>query len=414
MQSQNRAASPAGDPQDRTCGFSIGAWVWLPDDGLQAVIDALRGDGLRVVGPQVADGAVVYRDLARAADLPKGWIDEQDGGHYRLKRDDTAGSFDHVVGPHSLKNFLFPARETIGRFLREDGTWRQLEDLPEEPPLAVIGVRACDLAGLAIQDRVFLGGEAVDPGYQRRRESLFLVAVNCRRAAATCFCHSTGCGPAVSSGFDLALTEIGDRFACEVGSERGAALLASVAKAVSLEPCTADEVAAAREQPAALEAAMHARQSQPGAPRPRSLETEGIRDLLFDNLEHPRWEEVASRCLSCTNCTLVCPTCFCASVSEVADLSGDAVERERHWASCFTLDHARMHGASVRSSTASRYRQWLTHKLAGWIDQFGTSGCTGCGRCITWCPVGIDITEEVAAIRETAGQGIAAGQGGGA
>ena len=404
MQRENHPAGPGRYQVDGSPQAAVGDWVWLNVADLQLLIDALRHDGRRVVGPQVADAAVVYRDLERATDLPRGWIDEQDGGHYRLRRDEAAGVFDHVVGPHSLKNFLFPARETIGRFLREDGTWRQLDDLPPEPPLAVIGVRACDLAGLAIQDRVFLGGESVDPGYRRRRESLFLVAVNCRRAAATCFCHSTGCGPAVSAGFDLALTERDGRFACEVGSERGAAVLATVSAATSLPACSHDEVSAARGQPAALEQAMHARQEEAGQPKPRSLNTEGIRDLLFDNLEHPRWEEVASRCLSCTNCTLVCPTCFCSSVGEVADLSGDAVERERHWASCFTLDHARMHGTSVRSSTASRYRQWLTHKLAGWIDQFGTSGCTGCGRCITWCPVGIDITEEVAAIRDTAGQ----------
>ena len=382
-------------------GPAVGSWVWLPTETLQPLIDVLRTDGMRVIGPQVADGAVVYRDLAEAGDLPVGWIDEQDGGHYRLQHDPEAGFFDHVVGPHSLKNFLFPARETIGHFLREDGTWRQVEDLPKEPPLAVIGVRGCDLAGLAIQDRVFLGGEAVDPGYHRRRESLFLVAVNCRRAAATCFCHSTGCGPAASAGFDLCLTEFPGRFACEVGSERGAAVLAKLQEKVPLIACTDSERAEAAEQSERLEQAMHARQRVAGEPAPRSLNTEGIRDLLYDNLEHPRWEEVATRCLSCTNCTLVCPTCFCSSVSEVADLSGDAVQRERHWASCFTLDHARMHGTSVRSSTASRYRQWLTHKLAGWIDQFGTSGCTGCGRCITWCPVGIDITEEVAAIRAT-------------
>jgi ferredoxin len=163
--------------------------------------------------------------------------------------------------------------------------------------------------------------------------------------------------------------------------------------------CTAAEVAAIGAVSRDLEERMHARAAEPGAARPRSLETGGIRDLLFDNLEHPRWEEVATRCLSCANCTLVCPTCFCASVQDVADLTGDHVERERRWASCFSLDHSRMHGSSVRGTVASRYRQWLTHKLAGWIDQFGTSGCTGCGRCITWCPVGIDLTEEVAAIR---------------
>ena len=381
----------------------IGSSCWLGVDGLEALIVSLREAGHRVVGPQVADGAVVYRDLAGVAELPTGWIDEQDGGLYRLSHDPAAGVFDHVVGPHSLKNFLFPPRETIARFTRTDGSWEQETRFDPGPPLAVIGVRACDLEGLRIQDRVFIGGEHVDPGYAARRERLFLVAVNCRRAAATCFCHSMGCGPAVTHSADLSLTEITrddstPRFVCQAGSERGAEVLRGLAGTV-LEACSAGETEAARRVPLDLAQRMHDRVERPGSPRPRSLDTHGIRDLLFDNLEHPRWEEVASRCLSCTNCTLVCPTCFCASVTEVADLSGDEVSRERHWQSCFALDHARMHGHSVRHTTAARYRQWLTHKLAGWIDQFGSSGCTGCGRCITWCPVGIDITEEVAAIR---------------
>jgi sulfhydrogenase subunit beta (sulfur reductase) len=375
-----------------------GSWHWLTAQGLEAVIDVLRARGHRVIGPQVADGAIVLRDLAAVADLPTGWLDEQDGGHYRLRHDPTAGTFDHVVGPHSLKNFLFPARETLATFTRIEGAWRQEPSAPADPPLAVLGVRGCDLAALAVQDRVFLGAGFVDEAYRRRREGLFLVAVNCRRAAATCFCHSMGCGPAAGAGFDLALTEAGPRFACEVGSDRGAAVLA---EAGVLHPLTAAEIEAARAVPADLAERMHRREPVAGAPAPRALDTHDIRDLLLGNPEHPRWEEVAARCLSCTNCTLVCPTCFCASVQEVADLTGDHVDRERHWASCFSLDHSRMHGHAVRSTTASRYRQWATHKFAGWFDQFGTSGCTGCGRCITWCPVGIDVTEELAAIRAT-------------
>ena len=383
------------------CQFPPGTTVWLPRSGLEHLIDALARSGHRVVGPQVADGAVVLRDLASAADLPHGWLDEQDGGFYRLRHDPAAGTFDHVVGPHSLKNFLFPARETIQRFVREDGSWRE-EAVPADPrPLAVIGVRACDLRALAVQDAVFIRPDHADPAYTARRAALFLVAVNCRRAVATCFCHSLGCGPAVTGGFDLALTEIGDRFAVEVGSEQAAAVLAEVAARLPLEPLAPAEIEAARQVPRDLERRMHARTATADAPRPRSLDTDGIRDLLFSNLEHDRWRDVAERCLSCTNCTLVCPTCFCHSVTDVADLSGDHVDRERQWASCFALDHGRIHGGNARPTTASRYRQWLVHKLAGWIDQFGTSGCTGCGRCITWCPVGIDITEEVAAIRAT-------------
>ncbi len=380
-------------------GHSIGAHAWLPVGDLQHLIDAVAAAGHRVVGPQVVDGAVVLRDLVAASQLPAGWLDEQDGGSYRLRQDPEAGVFDHVVGPHSLKNFLFPPRETIERWRREGGSWQEAA-VPEDPrPLAVIGVRACDLAALAVQDRVFIRADFVDTAYQARRERLFLVAVNCRRAVATCFCHSMGCGPAVTTGFDLALTEQDGRFAVEVGTTAGAEVLDRIAGQTPLAICSAAEIAAVREQPRRLERQMHERTATQDSPRPRSLDTHDIRELLFGNLEHPRWQEVAERCLSCTNCTLVCPTCFCHSVEEVADLTGDHVDRDRRWASCFTLDHGQMHGGNARPATADRYRQWLTHKLAGWIDQFGTSGCTGCGRCITWCPVGIDITEEVAAIR---------------
>jgi sulfhydrogenase subunit beta (sulfur reductase) len=374
---------------------------WLPRAGLQHLLDVLVARGHRVVGPQVADGAIVYRGLHAADALPTGWIDEQDGGLYRLSRDEAAGTFDHVVGPHSLKNFLFPARETFETWQRGADGWQLSTPAHEPEPLAVIGVRGCDLAALAIQDRIFMGGDSIDVRYKARRERLFVVAVNCRRAAATCFCHSMHCGPAAGPGHDIALTEVGDRFAMEVATPAGAAVVADLAARTTLEPLSADDVAAVRRVPADLAQVMHARQPEPGGPRPRSLDTENIRDLLFDNLEHPRWADVADRCLSCANCTLVCPTCFCSSVTEVTDLTGDAVARERHWASCFTLEHSQMHGANARPTTASRYRQWLTHKLAGWIDQFGTSGCTGCGRCITWCPVGIDITEEVVAIRQS-------------
>ncbi|KAB2855001.1 MAG: sulfite reductase subunit A, partial [Bauldia sp.] len=131
----------------------------------------------------------------------------------------------------------------------------------------------------------------------------------------------------------------------------------------------------------------------------RAMEAAGIRELLYDNYEHRRWDEVSERCLTCGNCTMVCPTCFCTTVEDSTDLTGAEADRTRRWDSCFTIDFSYVHGGSVRASARSRYRQWMTHKLATWIDQFGTSGCVGCGRCITWCPVAIDITEEVAAIR---------------
>jgi formate hydrogenlyase subunit 6/NADH:ubiquinone oxidoreductase subunit I len=266
---------------------------------------------------------------------------------------------------------------------------RPREDAPRR---AFIGVRACEIAAIAVEDRTFLGGPYVDPTYKARREAAFIVAVNCGQAARTCFCASMGTGPAVESGYDIALTEIIEdgrhEFLLEVGSERGA----EVAREIPARPALESDSAAARR-------ASDRARAQMG----RSMDTTGIKDLLYRNLEHPRWEDVAARCLSCANCTMVCPTCFCSTVEEVTDLSGDHAERWRRWDSCFTAGHSHIHGGSVRSTTLSRYRQWLTHKLATWIDQYGTSGCVGCGRCITWCPVGIDLTEEVRAMRETDG-----------
>jgi ferredoxin len=232
-----------------------------------------------------------------------------------------------------------------------------------------------------------MGGPFVDPHYQARREGAFIVAVNCGQAGGTCFCVSMRTGPKAQDGFDLALTELlGEQheFLVEVGSERGSALLATV-------PHRAAEQ---HHHDAAADAVARAAGNQG-----RHMKADDVPELLQANWEHPRWDDVAARCLTCGNCTMVCPTCFCTSVMDENDLSGNAAERKRRWDSCYTLNYSYIHGGSVRSSGRSRYRQWMTHKLSTWVDQFGTSGCVGCGRCITWCPVGIDITEEVRAIR---------------
>jgi ferredoxin len=377
----------------------VNSFLGIDLQQLQALIDALRELGYRTIGPRIADGAIVYRDLERVDQLPVGYVDRQDGGLYRLEKSETAGHFDYVVGPHSLKNFLFPPRETLLESVRTNGTWEMTAPDIDPTPLAVIGVRSCDLHALTIQDKVFLGGPYVDPAYAARREKLFLVAVNCRRASATCFCHSMNTGPAVKGGFDLAISELDGQFVVEIGSDRGADVMTRLEWTV----CTLQQVEDARSISKALKKRMHEREHQQpaesNAPRERFLDTSNIHDLLMGNLEHPRWAEVAKRCLACGNCTLVCPTCFCASIEEVSDLTGDHVRRERAWDSCFTMEHSYMSMGAVRKTTYSRYRQWLTHKLATWIDQFGTSGCVGCGRCIAWCPVAIDLTEEVAAIR---------------
>ena len=366
----------------------VDAKLTIEQDGLQRILDALARRGYRVIGPTVRDGAIIYDTVTQLDELPVGWTDQQDGGRYRPKWRGDGALFGYAVGPHSWKRFLHPPAERLWQARREENGFAIVESEGAAEPLAFIGVRACELRAIAIQDRVFLSGRYFDNPYKIRRDQAFIVAVNCGQAGGTCFCISMDAGPKVETGFDLALTELVEEgrhlFVLEVGSAAGADL----AKDLPARPATEEEIEAAERVVARTKGQMG-----------RSLDTDGLKELLQANPDHPRWDEVAERCLTCGNCTNVCPTCFCTTIEDTTDLVGAAAERVRRWDSCFTLDFSYIHGGSVRNSARSRYRQWMTHKLAHWIDQFGSSGCVGCGRCITWCPVGIDITEEAAAIR---------------
>lgn len=361
---------------------------------LDDILNALRADGFRVVGPVEHAGAIVYDELGGVRDLPVGRGEDQEAAHYRLRDRADGALFGYTVGPHAWKRFLHPPRLRLFRARRDaDGSFR-FDEEPDPPKTAFLGVRPCDLAAIAIQDRVFLGERHADPAYGARRGNAFLIAVQCAEAGHTCFCASMGTGPRAKDGFDLALTELVDvarhRFVLEVGSPAGRRITNRFAFA------PADEVALRASRQATARAA---------AMMGRTLEAHDVGDLLARNGESPHWKKVAERCLACGNCTLVCPTCFCTTVEDVTDLDGSGTERWRRWDSCFTQDFSYIHGGSVRASGESRYRQWLTHKLSTWRAQFDVSGCVGCGRCITWCPAGIDLTAEADAIRDAETKG---------
>ena len=373
----------------------------LDTAGLQALIDTLIGRGYQVIGPTVSGGAIVNAPVVTIDDLPRGWGDEQESAHYRLRRREDDAFFGFAAGAQSAKPVFFPTDELLWRGRRSTGGFT-VEPEPIDAgsaqsthgPYALLGVRSCDLHAIAIHDRVLGGRVSRDAHYVARRDEAFVVAVSCGDPGGTCFCVSMGTGPRPAAGpdarFDLSLTELLDggepRFLVEVGSERGADVLADIGAAIA---STDDERAAD------LVAASAADRMG------RTLDTDGLKELLYSSAESPRWDDIASRCLACTNCTMVCPTCFCTTVNDVSDLTGDTAERHRMWDSCFDADFSYIHGGTVRESTRSRYRQWMTHKLGSWIDQFGMSGCVGCGRCVTWCPAAIDITAEAAALRET-------------
>jgi len=356
-----------------------------------SLLEALKKAGFQLTGPRIKSNAIVYDDIDSIADLPIGWIDEQDGGKYRLARDKNELLFGYVVGPQSWKKYLHPPRRMLYEVEKNGNKF-----IPSDPKTsgvksrALIGVRSCELQAIAIQDKILLQGEHADTYYRAQREKLFILAVNCVRPGGTCFCTSMGTGPKATGGYDIALTEIKEGkkhyFLVDSGSPAGTKILKDI-------PTRQPEEAEIESGEKAIEKASR----QMG----RKVKTEDLAEICYRNFDHPHWEEITSRCLTCGNCTSVCPTCFCVNIEDTTSLDGATAQRWRRWDSCYNVDFSYIHGGSIRATETSRHRQWVMHKLAYWHDQFGTSGCVGCGRCITWCPVGIDITEEAGVLRGT-------------
>jgi sulfhydrogenase subunit beta (sulfur reductase) len=362
----------------------IGSTVALPKTELDPLLADLRTDGYQTVGPRLQDECIVYKEIEGLKDLPRGILSEQKPASYRMIQTNKDRYFDFIPAAQSWKQFLFPPKTPLFSAVN-DGGWRINPSAEPSPHYALIGVRGCELAAIHIQDRIFMRPDFVDPVYHTRREGLFILAVNCVDPDSTCFCVSMGTGPRVQSGYDLCLTELDDVFLVQVGSELGRTLLEE----------RAYEIPSAFLQNSANQAVERA-----AGKMGRFMDTSDLPDLLTDNLEAQRWTDVAKRCLSCANCTQVCPTCFCWDARDQVDLLVSRTQRERVWDSCFNPIYSYVFGGNTRPSIRSRYRQWLTHKIGTWKEQFGVLGCTGCGRCITWCPAGIDLTEEVAAIRK--------------
>lgn len=360
---------------------------YLDREGFARLLEHVRDQGYELIGPTVRDGAIVLDPIEGVDDLPRGIREVQGPGSYRLEATGDERLFAWAHGPDAAKRYLFPARETVQTAHRDGDGRIEVRPAPlPETRYAFVGLRSCDLHAIEVQDRVFM---IADPAYRARREQALFIGVNCGHPGATCFCVSMDTGPRCTSGFDVALTELDDGFTAEAGTARGAELLDDLRAAKA----TDDQRAASLDVTEVAAGRMG-----------RTLETEDLPGLLVRNREHPRWDDVGARCLTCTNCTMVCPTCFCHDLTDGISLDGAEATREREWASCFGDTFTHLASGEVRASDRSRYRQWLTHKFDVWHAQFGTSGCVGCGRCITWCPVGIDVTEEIAAIRATDGE----------
>lgn len=361
----------------------------IPREQLSELFSILQNGGYKIYGPKVLDGAIVLDAISRVEELPVGYREVQKCAEYRLSDSKDGRLFSFTLGPQSWKKFLFPAQQTLFQTTRSGKGWKIIET--EYPPVksCFLGVRPCEITAIAELDKVFSAGQYADPGYAIKRQNILIIAVICSIPGDNCFCTSMGTGPKAEAGFDLSLTEIFEDnehyFIVEVGSDKGEMILSKI------DCQLADETAIKKAQ-AVYKAATDA--------ITKKMDVSEIRTLLQLNIESPRWKEIASRCLTCGNCTFVCPTCFCSTIQDATDLQGKEAARQRKWDSCFSLEYSYIHGGSVRYSPQARYRHWLMHKFANWLDQFGSSGCVGCGRCITWCPGKIDITEEIRFFRQ--------------
>lgn len=351
-------------------------------DALDNLFAVLQKAGYQLIGPTLEEKCITYAEIHSLKDLPQGWTDYQEKGTYRLQQREDKAYFGYNIGSRSFKQFLFPPREQIFKISDGQVQTLSLENIPKQ---AFIGVRSCELHAIQIQDKVFMTEAQVDPRYQERRRKAFIVTLNCHTAAKTCFCVSMKTGPEVSPGYDLNLSEIINDsehyFICESGSEKGL----SIINQLSMQPTTDIDFSKKHHMLEKTTQQMH-----------RTLNTTKIKEKLYQAHDHPHWDVVADKCINCANCALACPTCFCSRDEDVSDLDQKTATRTKVWDTCFSQEYSYIHDTFVRASAKARYRQWLTHKLGSWHDQFDTSGCVGCGRCITWCPVGIDLTEEYA------------------
>ena len=210
-------------------GIAPAAPGYLPRGELDRLIAILHDEGRTVIGPIARDGAIVYDEVTSTDDLPSGWTDDQAPGRYRLSQTGSPRLFDFTVGPQGWKRYTQPPRVPTGTAVREDGTVRFEATVPDPPRLAFLGVRACEIAAMLVQDRALAAGPFVDDDYRARRAAALVIAVQCTRAGSTCFCTSMGTGPEVTEGHDLVLTELDDGFLVEAGSQEGARLMQTLA-----------------------------------------------------------------------------------------------------------------------------------------------------------------------------------------
>jgi ferredoxin len=349
-----------------------------PRDALSGLIQNLRRQGFTVVGPSLSDGVVRLAEVGDLGDLASGILDVQGPGTYTV----SFGSplvFLSVNGPDSPKEYLHPSGVELLKLAEKSDGVDVVSVFHSNKKYAFVGIRPCDLRGVEVMDRTMMVPGFEDPIYSSLRRGAVFVVANCTRAGNNCFCTSMGSGPVADQGYDLAITELPEKLLLDIPEESS-----SLLEGIETTPATEEDLRMAREM------VRHTREQMA-----KRIERENPSELMREQTDSPVWKTTAERCLACGNCTMVCPTCFCNVTEDRTDIKDGSVSRVRLWDSCLTKEFTYSAGGNPRQERIARYRQFVMHKFAYWPEQFGVYGCVGCGRCITWCPVGIDITETV-------------------
>jgi len=335
---------------------SRGSNVLIPKDSFYKWIDTLRSE-YRVFGPVMERDWTIFKEISSSKDL-------------FMEYPTT------MLSPGKL--FIYKPREDILKFSMEP-TLSIEEIKPEIEKQVIVGIHSCDTNAVLYLDIHFKHAYR-DPYYTIRRDNTILIALNCMQITEDCFCSSLGTGPHLKaqSGYDMVLTDFGEDYLVELKSERSLEIF-NLIKGKEAGP---DEWRLKSEKEEALIKSFK-----------KFIDIKGLDDLYMKNLDHPVWANTADgRCLSCSNCVMVCPTCFCYDIADEMSMDLKEGKRFRQLDACQDLRFAAVHGGNFRHTRASRLRQFQMHNL-GYTSQYGITKTVGCGRCITWCPTRIDLTE---------------------
>ncbi len=269
------------------------------------------------------------------------------------------------------KKFFLPQKSTILKF--KNNEWREHYDVKKR---VIFGLHPCDIHALNIYHK-FYTRLYPDPYYLKNRENTLIVGLSCL-PDENCFCHLTDT-ETVNEGFDLFLTDLGDKFLVWVGSPKGDESLKLVKDLI--EDTTQkdiDEYVEWRKKRRSMFKV--------------SLDLEGMPEILTFNYDSPIWEQMGEACLSCGTCTMVCPSCTCFDIDDEFDIRTDEMNRQRYWYSCVFREYSMVAGGhNFREARSERLKLWYTHKLVGFMSEYGSPACVGCGRCVVSCPVDINV-----------------------